>query len=59
VRALLFGAVRAVSEESMLDPEDLIVKGTILALALLTAVRLVSIEISNVVSDFRKRWRRR
>jgi hypothetical protein len=42
----------------MLDPEALIVKGTILALALLSAVRLISMEISNVVNDFRKRRRR-
>jgi hypothetical protein len=50
--------VRAVSEDSMLDPEVLIVKGTILALALLSAVRLISAEVSSVVNDFRRRRRR-
>jgi hypothetical protein len=42
----------------MLDPEALIVKGGILALAALTVVRLILYEINNIVNDFRRRRRR-
>jgi hypothetical protein len=42
----------------MLDPEALIVKGGILALAMLSVVRLVLQDFNNLVSDFRRRRRR-
>jgi hypothetical protein len=43
----------------MLDPEVFLVKGTIIALAALTAIRLVLHEYNNLVSDIRKSRRRR
>jgi hypothetical protein len=43
----------------MLDPEALVVKGGILALAALSVVRLVLHDFNNLVSDFRRRRRRR
>jgi hypothetical protein len=43
----------------MLDPEALIVKGGILALAALSVVRLVLQDFNNLVTDFRRRRRRR
>jgi hypothetical protein len=43
----------------MLDPEALVVKGEILALAALSVVRLVLHDFNNLVSDFRRRRRRR
>ena len=42
----------------MFDPEALVVKGGILALASLTVVRLVLYELNNIRNDFRKRRRR-
>jgi hypothetical protein len=43
----------------MFDPEAFIVKVGILALATLTVVRFVLYELTNIVSDFRRRRRRR
>jgi hypothetical protein len=43
----------------MLDHEAFLVKGAIIALAALTVIRLVLHEYNNLVSDFRKRRRRR
>jgi hypothetical protein len=43
----------------MLDPEALVVKGGILALAALSVVRLVLHDFNNLVSDYRRRRRRR
>jgi hypothetical protein len=43
----------------MLDPEVLLVKGTIIVLAAFTAIRLVLYEYNNLVSDIRKSRRRR
>jgi hypothetical protein len=42
----------------MLDPEAVIVKGGILALATLAFVRIILYEINNIRSDFRRRRRR-
>jgi hypothetical protein len=43
----------------MLDPEAIVVKGGILALAVLSVIRVVLHDFNNLVSDFRKRRRRR
>jgi hypothetical protein len=43
----------------MLDPEVFLVKGTIVALAALTAIRFVLHEYNNLRSDIRKSRRRR
>src|SRR5260370_5551916 len=43
----------------MLDPEAFLVKGTIITLAMFTALRLVLREYNNLVSDLRKSRRRR
>lgn len=42
----------------MLDPEAFIVKGAVLALAMLSVVRLVLHDFNHLVSDFRRRKRR-
>jgi hypothetical protein len=39
----------------MLDPEALIVKGGILALAMLSEFRLVLQDFNNLVNDFRRK----
>jgi hypothetical protein len=41
------------------DPEALIVKGGVLALAALAVIRLVWQEFSNLVSDFRRKRKHR
>jgi hypothetical protein len=41
------------------DPEALIVKGGVLALAMLSVVRLVLHDLNHLVNDFRRRKRRR
>jgi len=43
----------------MLEPEALIVKGGILALATLSVVRLVWQEFNNLVNDFRRKRKHR
>jgi len=43
----------------MLDPEALVLKGGVLALALLSVVRLVWQDFNNLVDDFRRRRKRR
>jgi hypothetical protein len=42
----------------MLDPEAVVVKGGILALATLSVLRLILFEINSIVNDFRRRRRR-
>jgi hypothetical protein len=42
-----------------MDPEAVLVKGAIIALAALTVIRLVLHEYDNLVSDFRRKRRRR
>jgi hypothetical protein len=43
----------------MLDPEAVVVKGGMLALAVISVARLVLHDFNNLVSDFRRKRRRR
>jgi len=43
----------------MFDPEAMVVKGGILALATLTVIRFILYEYSNLRNDFRRGRRRR
>jgi hypothetical protein len=43
----------------MLDPEAVIVKGGVLALAALTVIRLVWHDLNNLINDFRRNRKHR
>jgi hypothetical protein len=42
----------------MADIESILVKGTVLALAAISAIRLIAYDLSNLVNDLRRKKRR-